>query len=107
LEHHKFFTLSADIKPRCLEERINFVVDDSRCFEGLRKYTTAVTFDSSKKIQTFILSITDGLRGTNRLTQRISALTPPVNGSLLRFAKKKKKKKIQYPITKTARANGY
>jgi hypothetical protein len=46
-------------------------------------------FLSPKKIQTFIFSITDGLRGTNRLTQRTSALTPHVNGFLLRFVNKK------------------
>ena len=75
LQHHKFFTLFDDIKPRCLEEGINCLVDDNWCFEGLRQCTPPVTFHSSQKIQTFIFSITDGLRGTNRLTQRISALT--------------------------------
>jgi len=79
-------------------------MDDSRCFEGLWRCTTPVTFSSSPKNQTFIFSITNGLRGTNRLTQRISALTPSVNGFLLRFVKE-----IQFhsPVTKSTRANDY
>jgi len=106
LHHHKFCTSFDEIKPRCLEERTNSLVDGSRCFERLWKCTTLVTFPSfQKKNQTFICSITDGLRGTNRLTHRISALTPSVNGFLLRFVKKKNL--FQDPITKTARANDY